>query len=76
MKTIRHTEFDNYSCVTIHDTSLDCLINNWETYNLLAERYCREGGVRDLIENGRNLVKQYSEEFWGGGRGMQELVKN
>ena len=27
MKTIRHTEYDNYSCVAIHDTSLDCLIN-------------------------------------------------
>ena len=25
------------------------------------------GGVWDLIENGRHLLKQYSEGFWGGG---------
>ena len=74
MKPIRHTEYDNYSCVAIHDTSLDCLIDEWATNNLRVERYCRGGGFRDLIENGRDLLKQYSEGFWG--MRMGDLVEN
>ena len=68
MKTIRHNEYDKYSCVSIHDTSLDCLIDQWATNNVRDEKYDRDYS--------NNFLKGAREENGGLGQKLSKLVNN